>query len=62
MVDEHPVAGADPGRDLPEAQVHDPLGQGVLDGGVEQPVPGLRSCHASLYHMVHEPYGTEKGR
>ena len=40
-----PLKGADGGRDLPEAQVHDPLVQGVFDRCVEQPGFRLHSDH-----------------
>ena len=52
------MAGADLQRDLPEAQIRNSLLQGVLDRGLEQAVPGLRSGHAVPYHLVHVPCGT----
>ncbi len=63
VVDQHPVAGADRGGELAQAEVAQTVLEDVVDRGVQQAVPGLevrRGCiHGrSVYHMVHVPGGT----
>ena len=41
VVDQHPVAGADPGRELAQAQVRDAARGDVVDDGIEHPLPGI---------------------
>ena len=41
VVDQHPVARADPRRQLAQAQVRDAAGGDVLDDRVEHPLPGI---------------------
>ena len=62
VVDEHPVTGAYGRGQLPEAQVHDPRRHRVGYRGVEQPLPRLTFGHGPLYHLVHVPTGTWRGK
>jgi hypothetical protein len=45
VVEEHPVAGADRGGELAQAQVGDPGVEGMAHGGIEQAFAGLRCAH-----------------
>ena len=41
VVDQHPVAGADPRRELAQAQVRDAADGDVVDDRIEHPLPGI---------------------